>query len=375
MAEWMGRADALERLGVRAQTLYAYVSRGWIGARPDPADPRRSLYDAGDIARLAERQKRPRKADAIAASAIAWGEPSIPTRISTIERGRLIYRGEDAVALSATWTVEQLAALLWEQEEAPCFADEAPRRFASPYAALAEGIERSPASLRRAPAQLGVDGARAVARIAAGFGLPEPGAPLHRRLAMGWGVGEEGADLLRRALVLIADHDLNASTFAVRVAASTGASIQASLLAGLAALSGPLHGAAGVALAMLVREAEQHGVDAALRHWLAAGHEIPAFGHMLYPQGDARATALLGRIALDPLMADLGRSVVEATGRAPNIDFALCALARHLVCRLLLANNLFALGRAIGWVAHAIEQAMTGALIRPRGRYLGPMPD
>jgi citrate synthase len=374
MTEWMGRAEALDRLGVRAQTLYAYVSRGWIGARPDPADPRRSLYDAADITRLAERQKRPRKADAIAASAIAWGEPSIPTRISTIERGRLIYRGEDAAILSATRTVEQVASLLWAVEEAPRFAGEAPGRFASPFAALAEGVTASPASLRRAPALLGADGARAVARIAAGFGLAEPEAPLHERLAAMWKVTGQGVDLIRQALVLIADHDLNASTFAVRVAASTGAAIPACLLAGLAALSGPLHGAAGAALAMLVREAGRQGVAPALRHWLAAGHEIPAFGHMLYPQGDVRAAALLEGLALDPLMEELARAVVAATGRAPNIDFALCALARQLALPDDAPFTLFALGRSVGWVAHAIEQATTGALIRPRGRYMGPLP-
>src|SRR6188768_399454 len=96
MVAWVGRAEALERLGVRAQTLYAYVSRGRVGVQPDPADPRRSLYRVEDLDRLATRRRRGRSAQAIAASALAWGEAAIPTRISTIARARLIYRGEDA---------------------------------------------------------------------------------------------------------------------------------------------------------------------------------------------------------------------------------------------------------------------------------------
>jgi citrate synthase len=374
MSEWIGRAEALSRLGVRAQTLYAYVSRGLIGARPDPTDPRRSLYAAVDIDRLAQRSKRPRKAGAIAASAISWGEPSIPTSISTIERGRLIYRGADAVTLSATVSLEDVAALLWDRPDPPRFTGEGTARFASPFAALADCIESSPASLRRSPAQLGADGARAVARIATGLGLPDEDAPLHMRLAARWRVDGPDADLLRQALVLIADHDLNASTFAVRVAASTGASIPACLLAGLSTLSGPRHGTAGAALAMLVGQAERHGVQGALDHWLASGHALPAFGHPLYPQGDARAPALLEGLTLDPVLADLRDAIAQATDQQPNIDFALCALARTLSLPADAPFRLFALGRSVGWVAHAIEQAASGTLIRPRGRYEGPMP-
>ncbi|MBT2188765.1 citrate synthase [Sphingobium nicotianae] len=374
MSDWIGRAHAMTQLGVRAQTLYAYVSRGWIGARPDPADPRRSLYAASDIDRLAARQKRPRKAGAIAAGAISWGEPSIPTRLSTIDRGRLIYRGEDAVALSATATLEEIAALLWEQAAPPHFAEADHGAFASPFAALADLAVAAPASLHRSPTQLGIDGARGVARLASGFGLPESDDPLHARLAAAWRVDATGADLLRQALVLIADHDLNASTFTVRVAASTGASIAACLLAGLATLSGPRHGAAGASLAMLVGQAERHGITAALDQWLAAGHELQAFGHMLYPQGDVRAVPLLDRLTLDPVMARLRDAVREVGGQPPNIDFALCALARALALPDDAPFVLFALGRSVGWVAHAIEQVTTGSLIRPRGRYDGAMP-
>ena len=375
MDGWIGRAEALDVLKVRAQTLYAYVSRGWIGARPDPDDPRRSLYAAADIDRLAARRRRGRKAGAIAASAMAWGEPALPTRISTMAGGQLFYRGHDATALAATASLEDIAALLWEQERGPRFAlREADGPAPSPFAALAQGLEAIPASLGRSPALLGADGADAIARLARGFGLPDGNAPLHERLAAAWSLDGDGTQRVRKALVLMADHELNASTFAVRVAASTGAAIPACLLAGLATLSGPRHGGAGEALAMLVRQAAQDGAGAALERWLASGHDLPGFGHILYPQGDPRAHALLDGLDLDPLMTDLRDAVRTALDRPPNIDFALCALTRRFGLPDRAPFTLFALGRSVGWVAHAMEQAATGALIRPRGRYEGRPP-
>jgi citrate synthase len=125
---------------------------------------------------------------------------------------------------------------------------------------------------------------------------------------------------------------------------------------------------------MLVQQAERDGVGPALGRWLASGHSLPAFGHMLYPQGDARAVALLDRLTLDPVMAELCEAVATASDQLPNIDFALCALTRTLGLPADAPFHLFALGRSIGWIAHAIEQATTGSLIRPRGRYEGAMP-
>ena len=137
-----------------------------------------------DIEALAARRRRGRKAGAIAASAIAWGEPALPTRIATVDRGRLIYRGEDAVALSASVSLEEVAALLWAQAEVPVFRDmPAAGNFAGPFAALADLAELSPAGLGRSAAQLARAGALAVGRLATGFGLPASDAPLHARLA------------------------------------------------------------------------------------------------------------------------------------------------------------------------------------------------
>src|SRR5262249_26174907 len=114
MKIWLTRDEALKLLKVRPQTLYAYVSRGRIDMRPDPDDPRRSLYRAADIGGLTRRRERGKRQAAIAASAIAWGEPIITTTISTVRNGRLYYRGRDVAELAQSASLEEVAALLWD---------------------------------------------------------------------------------------------------------------------------------------------------------------------------------------------------------------------------------------------------------------------
>jgi len=198
--------------------------------------------------------------------------------------------------------------------------------------------------------------------------------PIHQRLGAAWNLDASGADLVRRALVLLADHELNASTFAVRVAASTGSSLAAASLAGLAALSGPLHGGMAARVEMFVDEAQRRGAAKAVAERLAQGSATPGFGHPLYPDGDPRAAALLDAFKVPALLADLRRETEAATGQAPNIDFALVAMARTLALPADAPFSLFAVGRMAGWHAHAIEQLQTGKLIRPRARYVGVRP-
>ncbi|TIW59567.1 MAG: citrate synthase, partial [Mesorhizobium sp.] len=189
----------------------------------------------------------------------------------------------------------------------------------------------------------------------------------------GWSVETKAAEAIRRALVLLADHELNASTFAARVAASTGAPLAACLLAGLATLSGPRHGGAGEAVLQLAEDAARHGADTALGRWLDHERPLPSFGHPLYPDGDARAAALLADIDLDDTLRSLQDAVLAATGARPNIDFALAAMTRNFGLPRDAPFRLFALGRGIGWAAHAVEQVTSGGLIRPRARYEGPV--
>jgi citrate synthase len=209
--------------------------------------------------------------------------------------------------------------------------------------------------------------------LVASLGAADAGAgrEVHTRIAAAWG-RPAAVDILRRSLVLLADHELNASTFAVRVAASTGASLSACLLAGLATLSGPLHGGAARALQALLELARQRGATDAVRDWLARGEPLPTFGHPLYPEGDPRAVALLCQFKLSGLFAEVRAAAEDLTGDLANVDFALAALADAYALPREAPFVIFALSRSVGWVAHALEQTAAGQLIRPRARYTGP---
>ena len=370
MREWMTREAALAELNVRPQTLYAYVSRGVIERQPDPVDPRRSQYRAEDILALTRRRARGRRTASIAQDALSWGEPVIPTAISTVVHGDLIFRGQRAVDLAERASLEDVAAILWETPKATPFppAEAAPAR--DPFLAIAALVAQSRSLIGRPRSKLAIEAATCVASMAASFDAAGSGA-IHERLAGGWSLGDGAADAVRRALVLLADHELNPSTFAARVAASTGASMAAAILAGLATLSGPRHGGAGAALGALLAESDRCGPDTAIARWLAGGHRLPGFGHPLYPHGDPRAAALLAQVEPDPALAALRDAIAETTDLAPNIDFALLALQRAHALPADAGFALFAIARTVGWAAHAMEQAASGASIRPRARYIG----
>jgi citrate synthase len=382
MADWLDADQVLERLAIRPQTLYAYVSRGRIEAASHPQDPRRSLYRASDVAALAQKKKRGRRAADVAAEAIAWGEPVLPSAITTVAGGRLWYRGRDAVALAEQGlTLENVgrllrgghgAALKSSRRPQPPAADSARGRL---FLTLAARAGREPPARGRAPLALAMEAADLLeAVVDAATGQIGEG-PTHLRFAAAWGLDAAGADLVRRILVLLADHELNASTFAARVAASTGASLSAACLAGLAALSGPLHGGMAARVEAFVEEAERRDAAHAVSARLARGASMPGFDHPLYPDGDPRAAALLAAFEAPPLLADLRTVTENATGLLPNIDFALVSLARTLKLPLDAPFILFATARSAGWAAHAIEQLQTGRLIRPRARYVGVAPE
>jgi citrate synthase len=375
--DWLTAEEAMARLGIRPQTLYAYVSRGRIEARPDPADPRRSRYRLADVGKLAERKQRGRKAAQVAAGAIAWGEPVLDSAITTIAQGRLFYRGRDVVELAGHASLEAVARLLRGGDGAalkgavrtpPPEANDIRARL---FTALSQRAGVDPPARGRAPLALAVEAAGLLDLVAdAAAGRIEHG-QIHLRLAGAWG-RPEAAGALRQALVLLADHELNASTFAARVTASTGASLAASALAGLSALSGPLHGGIAGRVRNLVEESDRIGPQAAVAGRIARAGPIPGFGHPLYPEGDPRAAALLTAFDLPPAYARLRLAVEAATGETANIDFLLTALAERFGLPDDAPFALFAVARTAGWLAHAVEQVQTGALIRPRARYTGP---
>ena len=374
MTDWIDRDEALARLKVKPQTLYAYVSRGRIRVDRDPSDSRRGLYSADDIAEISVRKARGRKPAVIAASSLDWGEPAIPTRLSTVHRGKLYYCGKDAMALAQSATLEQVGALLWGTMQPPVFTSPTGMGDSDPFLVLAMLAATGQPILGRSTDHLAKDAASIVAHLALACGAASGCGAIHERLAQGWGCDPAAFDRIRQALVAMADHDLNASTFAARVAASTGASLPACLLAGLCTLAGPRHGGAGEALQHLLIDAQHHGPEPAIRRWLEHDRMLPGFGHNLYPDGDPRAAMMLAGITPPHDLQALADAVLALTGLKPNCDFALAVMTRALRLPEGAPFRIFLLGRAVGWCAHVIEQNRDGTLIRPRGRYEGVMP-
>lgn len=374
---WVTADEAMARLGVRAQTLYAYVSRGRLEARPDPADPRRSLYDAEGVARLAARRAGPRRASDVARSSIDWGEPVLASALSCVSHGRLFYRGRDAARLAETATLETAAAWFWDAPafdppQIPAPACDGATARARLFAVLGAHAGGDAFARGRSRAAL-VAEAAGLLQVMANSVVGSSGAgAIHQRLAGAWGLSPAQSDVIRRAMVLLLDHELNPSTFAARVAASTGGSLAAAALAGLSTLSGPLHGAAVEAVIAFVAEAARVGPAAAVRARLDEGRRIPGFGHPLYPAGDPRAAALLAALGEGAAVAALRGTVEAETGEAANIDFAIAAIALQFDLPADAPFAIFAVARAVGWLGHALEQIETGALIRPRARYVGP---
>jgi citrate synthase len=372
--QWIGVEEALVQLNVRRQTLYAYVSRGLIRAQPDAGDPRRSLYSAADIGGLAGRRRGARRRSEVAAGAISWGEPVLESAISTVRSGMLVYRGRPVVELAERSTLEDVARLLWGGAGAVSEAGAAVRlrkgsakqrafEFLAARAGDAPSLGRSEAALQ-ADAWSLLDGfALALTGEAEGA--------MHVRVARTWGLNARGSDLVRRVLVLQADHELNPSTFAVRIAASTGAPLSACALAGLATLSGPLHGeAAARALAHLDEVMSARTADEGVAKLLERGERL-SVGHQLYPDGDVRAKAMLKALKPRAGIAKAISAMETGVGLKANCDAALAAMVRELDLPEDAAFVLFALSRMVGWLAHAMEQRASGALIRPRARYVG----
>ena len=390
--QYIDAETAAELLGVSRATLYAYVSRGQIHTSGADGDPRRRLYSAQDIDALTKRKSVGRKPKAIAENTLDWGLPVLASGISLIEHGSLYYRGREAVALAEKSSLEDIARLLWDTGDHDPFAAQGstPERWDTglvihlrslPLTERCQSLLPLVAAARttawqRSPKSLW-PGAAALLRAMAGAATSSQPQPLmiHEHLAREWECGQLGADLLRRALVLLADHELNASAFAVRVVASTGASLGACLNAGLSALSGPMHGGTTSLVEILFDEIRQSGsAAAAVEMRLRRGDGVPGFGHPLYPEGDPRAAALLALLPSDHFRNEMLQVMEDTTGKRPNVDFALVSLRRALGLPRGAALALFAVGRSVGWIAHALEQGQDGRLIRPRARYTGPLP-
>ena len=391
-------AEAAARLGIKPETLYAYVSRGVLRRQRNRDG---SWFDPLDIEALAARRRRRPPTTRGAAP----GRPlmMLETDLALVEDGELYLRGQRASDLARTSTLEEVASWLWSADvdllRSPlppadlstarnllgALPPGATRTDQLQLIAVALGAtdawreETSPDALRRAGARFltGVPQALDVSGPAPGAGIadllwsalsPHPPDPPHVRA-------------LSAALVLLVDHDLAVSTLAARVAGSARASGYAVISAALGAFASPLHGLASVPAAALLRSVlAGESPERAIRGALAGTHtRLPGFGQALYPDGDARARTLLqlvtglpgGPTALNAVHA-VAEVVAQRTGLLPNIDLAIAALA--------VASDMddgdgplvFALGRTVGWIAHAIaEHAQPPLRLRPQGRYTG----
>lgn len=374
--------QACARLGVKPATLYSYASRGLV--RRIDGGGRTRLYLADDVERLAARSAARRGHAAVAVAALRWGDPVLDSAVTAVGEGGVRYRGVPLDELIANSTpFERVAELLWEAAEEPVWPRPRALRRAPPDAPLvyrlvlalpqllladearhAHGEAREHERARRLLTSLsaalagGVSGRGSIAeRLALAFARPAR------------------TPLVDAALVACADHELNASTFAARVAASAGADLYAAVGAGLYAFTGPRHGAACDRVEALLSDCRRSTPERVVEQRLARGDSLPGFGHRLYPDGDPRARLLLDRVrgARGARRAFAVAAAVErATGERPSLDFGLVAVARALGAPPGFAMAMFALGRSAGWIAHVLEQRRDGALLRPRARYVGP---
>jgi citrate synthase len=399
---WMTAPQAAARLGVSRATLYAYVSRGFIRSQATAGRSRVRGYAREDVERLRQRAETRRDPETAAAGTLRWGVPVLESAITLIDGSRLYYRGQDAAALARTSTVEDVARLIWGVRGAHAPIVEA--RFAEAHSAAMEPREARPPSsgsfvsraqqaLARAeagdpgafdvrPERVTAIGMRIIEIVAGAATAGRRAASVDAALGRAWNLNDRATGIVRAALILCADHELNVSSFTARCIASAGSSPYAVVIGGLAALEGPRHGGAGARVdAMLETARRGRDLPAAIAARLQRGESIDGFGHPLYPEGDPRAAALLDLLrASYPKSAELAyilafaRAAADSDRGHPNVDFALASVRRVLRLPAGSPLVLFAVGRTIGWIGHAIEQYATGQLIRPRARYTGQRP-
>ncbi|MFE7615382.1 citrate/2-methylcitrate synthase [Streptomyces sp. NPDC057496] len=400
--------ETAERLGVKPETVYAYVSRGQLSSTRAPGG-RGSTFDAAEVDALARRTGRREPPP-------APGELVFRTGVTLIENDRYYFRGVDATELAREYAYEEVAEWLWTGELRPGI------RFTAPDEALtaARGaVDALPAHssptdrLRVAviaaasadPFRFDLSretvlaGARSLVPTLVGALPPAAGgagkrseepegreAGLARQL---WSkltarpADEPFVTALDGALALLIDHDLAASTLAARVAASAHAHPYAVVSAGLGVLEGPLHGAAsGLAHRMLAEVLERGSAVPVVADHLRAGRRVPGLGHRLYRTEDPRAQALFALLARVPQAAGAlaaAHDVIATTARhmplPANVDLALAVLSVSSGMAAEAGETVFAVSRTAGWIAHALEEYGERPLrMRPSGQYRGPRP-
>jgi len=354
MTGWIDADTASSTLGVRKRTLYTYVSRGWIRTRS--AGGRRRLYLRADVLDLKRRADAHRGQAPAAASAMHWGPPVLPSAITSVDVDGPNYRGVPALTLAERDTpFEQVCELLW-QDASPWPSPAPPPATPAashPLRTLQHAVLHLP------PAEPSASFKPAFTALVAALAAPSSG-PLAERIAAATSAPDALA--VQAALTVCADHELNPSTFAARIAASAGSTVADAVLAGLCTLAGRRHG----------------GVSDLATDWLHQRAPLPhdALDHPLYPGGDPRAEHLIDRAlqAAPPRRAShLRQCLAQArTHGRPNLDLGLAALAYALDAAQHAALAWFAVARIAGLVAHINEQRTQPGPVRPRARYIGP---
>jgi citrate synthase len=339
------------------------------------------------------------------------------------EQGRLVYRGYDAIELARQSTFEEVAYLLWYgalprptefkaflagftgSMDLPVETVMILRMF--PKAATPmEVIRTAVSSLGHWDPDSGNTGLDASLRKAQRLALRIPLLiAAHQRLREGkepvkpipgHGIaynflyalfGTEPDPLAEKAfdaaLILHADHELNASTFSARVTASTMADIYSSVTSAIGTLKGPLHGGANMEVMLMLKEiGEADKARAYIENKLANREKIPGFGHRVYRCEDPRVEVLrnyartLSEKAGDTSYFDITQEVEKVVGEHtrvfPNVDLYTAALYNAIGLPMELFTPIFAISRTVGWTSHILEQWSNNKLIRPRAEYIGP---
>jgi citrate synthase len=391
MEVYLSATEAAAFLGVAKPTLYAYVSRGFVRSQPG-ANSRVRTYNRLDLEQLRARKRIRNRPQAEVAAALHWGAPLLDSSLTLITGDGLYYRGSNALELAVTRSFWEVACWFWsgnwEVGPASVGSDRRRRkRIADPFH-LQQGwlIARSqsdPLGYQLAMPLAGETGTSIVRQFLTFLtGAANPS--IHQvasELAACWCQEPARAErILNAVLILTLDHEFNVSSFTSRVVASAGSNLYEVVNAAMCAFSGSRHGRISERAEQFLRELEDaESVLAVIHARLRSGEEIPGFGHPLYPGGDPRARLILQLLGEDfPVeSAKIQKRIKEserALRKAANVDLALAVVSRVLALPAHAGFHLFALGRTVGWIAHAVEQHQSGTFIRPRARYVGVIP-
>jgi citrate synthase len=396
MVTWLSSEEAARRLGVSRATLYAYVSRGLVRSSPSPGDPRGRRYAKEDVERLRRRGEERRDPEKAVERALHFGVPVLESSITLISADKLYYRGYDVTELVRTRSVEEVASLIWTGSfESDVAATElhvvAGGRSIEglPFITRAQSMlplvaARDPLALDLRPRAVAQTGWRILNLLTSvAVESAELEETIEQTLRRHWATKAPHApELLRAALIICADHELNVSSFTARCVASSGANPYSVVVAGLAAIEGPKHGGMSARVETMFEELRRsRDVKRALADRLRRGETLYGFGHRLYEKGDPRARVIfdllqkhLSKSSEVKLAHEIAKAGEELIQEKPTLDLALVALALALKLPPGAALTLFAIGRSIGWIGHAIEQYERDEMIRPRAKYVGAVP-